>query len=242
MSVWLERFVLTLLAALLGATVLTNPWQLDRVQQVTLIAAIVALSVFAARTIERIRQEAATAVVGAVDSPSNSTPDSPTVVPPQVPNPVGGGAINAPVQGPVVISQNQSGGQVAATINNYGPPQRTIPETVKASMLAILRPSAPSCVAFASTQGDLEAHEFKLKLMSVFREAGWEVRDMQTFMLFGAHTGLVVTIPFNAPETGVPQVIMQALSKVGNPLSGNKGDMANGCGAYVQVWNAPRAG
>jgi hypothetical protein len=114
--------------------------------------------------------------------------------------------------------------------------------SVKTSMLAVLRRAAPACVAFASTQGDLEAHEFKLQLMSVFREAGWEVRDMHTFMFFGARTGLVVTIPFNAPEAGLPQVIMQALSKVGNPLIGNRGDMANDCGAYVQVWNAPPAG
>jgi len=31
-------------------------------------------------------------------------------------------SINAPVQGSVVVSQGQTGGQVAGTINNYGPP------------------------------------------------------------------------------------------------------------------------
>jgi hypothetical protein len=221
MSVWLERFVLTLLAALLGATVLNNPWQLDRVQQLTLIVAIIALSVFAGRTVERLRQAAPAAIVPTSESPLNATSDSPMVAPPRAPDVSSGLAINAPVQGPLVISQNQSGGQVAATINNYGPPKRTISDTVKTSMLAVLRPAAPACVAFASTQGDLEAHEFKLQLMSVFREAGWEVRDKQTFMFFGARTGLVVTIPLNAPETGLPQVIMHALSQVGNPLSGS---------------------
>lgn len=56
MSTWLERFVLTLLAGVLRATVLTNPWQLDRFQQAALIVAIVAISLFAARTIERARE------------------------------------------------------------------------------------------------------------------------------------------------------------------------------------------
>lgn len=55
MSIWLERFVLTVLAAVLGATVLTNPWHLDRLQQTTLIVAVIAMSLFTARTIERAR-------------------------------------------------------------------------------------------------------------------------------------------------------------------------------------------
>ena len=55
MNIWLERFVLVFLATLAGATVLTNPWQLDGVQQPTLIVAVVALSLFTARTIERSR-------------------------------------------------------------------------------------------------------------------------------------------------------------------------------------------
>jgi hypothetical protein len=55
MSIWLERFVLAFLATLGGATVLTNPWHLDRIQQSTLIVAIIALSLFAARTVEKAR-------------------------------------------------------------------------------------------------------------------------------------------------------------------------------------------
>jgi len=106
-------------------------------------------------------------------------------------------------------------------------------------MLGILKPGALSCAAFASTQGDVEADEFKKILMDIFRDAGWEVRDMQTFMFFGANRGLIVTIPFSGPETGSPQLVMQALAVTGNPLKGNRGDMAQGCGVYVQVWNAP---
>jgi hypothetical protein len=73
MSTWLERFVLALLATILGATVLTNPLQLDRVQQGALIVAIIALSVFAARTIENIRG-AKTAPAGVVPSQSPPAP------------------------------------------------------------------------------------------------------------------------------------------------------------------------
>lgn len=71
--IWLERFVLTLLAALAGATVLTNPWHLDRFQQVTLIVAIIALSLFAARTIERTRTSSAGIVVESQGVPAASS-------------------------------------------------------------------------------------------------------------------------------------------------------------------------
>jgi len=106
-------------------------------------------------------------------------------------------------------------------------------------MVAVLKPAAPSCAAFASTQGDVEADEFKHLLIAVFRDAGWEVRDMETFMFFGSNRGMIITIPLGAQEAGVPQIVGQALALTGNPIKGNRGDMANGCGIYVQVWNAP---
>jgi len=55
MNTWLERFLISVLATILAATVLTNPWQLDRVHQTLLIVAIVAISIVASRTIERSR-------------------------------------------------------------------------------------------------------------------------------------------------------------------------------------------
>ena len=54
MSTWLERFF-SVLATILAATVLTNPWQLDRVRQALLIVAIVSISIVATRKIERVR-------------------------------------------------------------------------------------------------------------------------------------------------------------------------------------------
>ena len=62
---------------------------------------------------------------------------------------------------------------------------------------------------------------------------------MQTFMFFGSKRGLVITIPNNASELGMPQVVATALGFLGEPVSGNRGDMANDCQHYVQVWHAP---
>ena len=76
MSVWLERFVLAALATILGATVLTNPWRLDRIQQGALIVAIVAISVFAARTVEKMRMPETAAVSTAPSGPASGTNQS----------------------------------------------------------------------------------------------------------------------------------------------------------------------
>lgn len=141
--------------------------------------------------------------------------------------------------GSVIITHNQSGGQAAHVINNFGPPRRSISPEVRAKVLAFLAGHLPGTIGFASTQGDTEAHDYKLQLMSLFRDAGWDTRDMHTFMFFGSVKGLVLTIPFNAPETGTPQVVAHALQLTGGQVTGNRGDMAKDCQHYVQVWHAP---
>lgn len=146
------------------------------------------------------------------------------------------------VGGSVIVSNNQSGGQAAHIINNYGPPKRLVPLDVSARMLKALQPHANTRVGFASTQGDTEAHDFKVQLIRIFSQAGWDVQDLQTFMFFGARRGLVVTIPFKAAESGIPQVVASALALTGQHVEGNRGDMANECGVYVQVWHAPESG
>jgi hypothetical protein len=138
-----------------------------------------------------------------------------------------------------ITSINQSGGQVAHTINNVGPPCRSITEGARLQALLFLRANPQASITFASTQGDLEADSFKQQLMGLFRDGGWQVFDGHTFMFFGAQRGVVVTIPRGAPEQGMPQVVAHAISLAGSPVTGNYGDMANATGFYVQVWHAP---
>ena len=148
--------------------------------------------------------------------------------------------LNAPLitGGSIVITNNQSGGQAAHVINNFGPPRRTVSTPTRLKMLGVLAQHPPGQIGFASTQGDSEANSFKLLLAEIFGEAGWAVQDMQTFMFFGHQTGIVLTIPFSAPETGNPQIVAAALAHTGQQIAGNRGDMANECGIYAQVWHA----
>ncbi len=58
-------------------------------------------------------------------------------------------------------------------------------------------------------------------------------------MFFGSQKGLVLTIPSGADETGLTEIVARALVQSGSPVAGNRGDMANEHGFYVQVWHAP---
>ena len=142
-------------------------------------------------------------------------------------------------KGSVITTINQSGGQVAHSITNISPPKRCLSDQIKIDLISFLNNNPKGKMSFASTQGDVEADNWKRSLMTVFREAGWQVTDAHTFMFFGTKRGLVVTIPFNAPETGLPQIVATALKITGDAVSANRGDMANESGIYVQVWNSP---
>ena len=142
------------------------------------------------------------------------------------------------IGGSIISTVNQRGGQVAHQIVNLGRPSRSISASTRNEMLELLRPHGGSSVGVASYSGDVEADGFKRQLMEVFRAAGWQVHDNATFMFFGARRGIVVTIPFGASEDGLPQVVASCMSLAGEAVVGNRGDMANEVGIYVQVWPA----
>lgn len=135
-----------------------------------------------------------------------------------------------------IVTQNQSGGSNTV---NLGLPKRDLSPQVRSEMVRLLQPNAGTCIGFASTQGDVEASGFKTVLMEVFGDSGWKTEDRQTFMFFGEQKGLVITIAASVAEDGPVRTAWSALAKTGNPIQGNRGDMAGPCGIYVQVWHAP---
>jgi len=148
--------------------------------------------------------------------------------------------VHGPVQGPLVISQNQSGGQTAATINNFGPPKRTLAIETRAAMIAALRSAPPAVVGIASTQGDSEASDFKSLLANVFKEAGWTVVDAGWFMFFGDHKGLMLTVaPDAALDHPAAVALVNALGLIERPVTYNRGVRPDGCEFWIQVWRAP---
>jgi hypothetical protein len=140
--------------------------------------------------------------------------------------------------GSVIISNNQIGGQVAHTINNWGPKQREIPKDIEQKIIKHLSIIPPTKIGFASTSGNYEAHVFKTNLMNIFHKAGWNTIDMSTFMFFGANRGIIITVPFSLNDFSHANVIASALQMTGEIVAYSRGDMANNCNYYIQVWDA----
>ena len=163
---------------------------------------------------------------GAISSVADSAP-SPAVVGSNV------------TYGSIIVTQNQSGGQTAHTINNYRPAQRILTPEVKDTIVDILRSDRRLGIGFASTQGDAEAHRFKLQLMELFSSAGWEVRDLHTFMLLGHVEGLKLNVSPDWSDQRLFEIVAQALLLTGNPLTYGNDSNAEGCGGFhVEVWSA----
>lgn len=140
-----------------------------------------------------------------------------------------------------VVSVGQTGGQTAHTIINEGLQARDISDEAARAMITDLAPHASTSVGFASFAGDPEAAAFKRRLMTVFSRAGWDVHDQATFMFFGDRTGVILTIPFGVDESDEAALAaMTAIDRTGQLTGGNRGDMANEHGLYVQVWPQPQ--
>lgn len=113
--------------------------------------------------------------------------------------------------------------------------KRRLDKGAEKEIIECLKSYNKSRIAFASTQGDSEASNWKKVLISVFEKAGWKVEDAATFTFFEEKVGLVVTISKDAEEEGIPQVVAEALSKTGDEVSGTRGCMADNYGIYVHI-------
>jgi hypothetical protein len=79
-------------------------------------------------------------------------------------------------QGSIIVSQNQSGGQIAHSITNVGPPSRTIPQAA-ASALSVELSQYPTERILIDCAGDSEAFLLSEALAQLLRSVGWEVES-----------------------------------------------------------------
>jgi hypothetical protein len=121
-----------------------------------------------------------------------------------------------------VVSYNQSGGITARNVH-LRPPQRTIAPGARERMLVIFH-ARPSKIGIAVAQGNAEAERFQAQLMSVFRDAGWQVEPAGLFMSFDSTRGLLLWVPpgtSGPDEDGVSRTAAQALVAGGHSLTWN---------------------
>lgn len=115
--------------------------------------------------------------------------------------------------------------------------RRALSPEIRASMVALLR-TQPTRIGFASIGGDREAADFKQQLMDVFREAGWDVVDKETFMFLNQRRG--VSISFSADPPAHTSLVEKAIGLSGSPVLFTRDPLgADTGGICVEVWYMP---
>lgn len=154
------------------------------------------------------------------------------------------GGVVAQLRGLDGLTEDRLAGMIREALadRQAGDAGRSISDDTATRMRNLLQRYAGQRVGLASFAGDVEASAFKRSLAGVLVSSGWEPVDKGEFMFFGSRTGICITIPFEANEQALwLQALTSACMEAGQPVMGNRGDMANDCFAYVQVWPAGRS-
>ncbi len=99
------------------------------------------------------------------------------------------------IDGSIIISQNQLGGQVAHSITNIGSPDRSLSEEAGRAITEGLLRSAPHTYEIEVNAGDVEAKKLAFQIQEVLDTANWSCRAFATSLFPQPILGLTVSYP-----------------------------------------------
>jgi hypothetical protein len=107
---------------------------------------------------------------------------------------------NTIVDGSLIFTQNQMGGQVAHSITNVGPQPRAFSDAAANQLITSLKSHPPETFSVESPMGDAEALMFGNKLKSVLISAGWAWKGSAMVLYDDPQPGIAVfaKVPNNA--------------------------------------------
>lgn len=106
--------------------------------------------------------------------------------------------LHGPLQGPVVISQNQIGGQVAQSITNIGPPSRQLSEAAIRQLSQSLQGRPTQMYEIEVVEGDSEARNLAFQIQSALDAAGWTCSAFANSLFPQPVLGLTISAPRRA--------------------------------------------
>jgi hypothetical protein len=119
---------------------------------------------------------------------------------------------NTVANGSIIYSVNQSGGQIAHSITNIGPVQRTISEGAVAALVRKLRQLGPLAFEIEAVDGDAEASGLGHLLGDGLVASGWACRVFASSRFPRRITGLTVTGP---PQSQPVMTLLEELRNAG---------------------------
>lgn len=90
---------------------------------------------------------------------------------------------NTVTHGSIIFSQNQMGGQIAHSIQNFGPQPRQISQAAANALIAELRKLPAEKVDLSCLMGDTEGYQLATALKEVLELCGWSVNGVNQVLL-----------------------------------------------------------
>lgn len=102
--------------------------------------------------------------------------------------------------GSIIVSQNQLGGQIAHSIQNFGPQPRAVSVAAGSALVAALGAAPLEHVDLSCVMGDTEGYQLADTLKGLLATAGWTVNGVNQSIFSGPITGIQVITPKVRPS------------------------------------------
>ena len=104
---------------------------------------------------------------------------------------------NVVTQGSIIFTQNQLGGQVAHSIQNFGPQPRQFSQAAASALVADLRHHPAEDIDLVHNMGDAETYQLAAHLKLALEGAGWQINEVIQMapLKFGVHIETQVVRP-----------------------------------------------
>lgn len=107
---------------------------------------------------------------------------------------------NTVTHGSIIFSQNQMGGQVAHSIQNFGPQPRQLSQAAANALVAELRKLPAESIDLTCIMGDTEGYQLASGLKQVLELGGWHINGVNQAVFSGPLKGLLVETPAVRPS------------------------------------------
>jgi hypothetical protein len=102
---------------------------------------------------------------------------------------------NVVVDGSIIFTQNQMGGQVAHQITNVGPLPRRISVAAANALIVALSKLPPVEAGITIPMGDAESHQLAMVIEKVLTQAGWHIKTFGYAQFIDLPRGIIINMP-----------------------------------------------
>jgi hypothetical protein len=210
--VFLERYILPVLATATIGIIVLNPFSFDWRQRASLFVAVVALAFFVGHTIHRSGQTPETTqehrpITAPAPPPVQETAKDTTVETPKEVAPI----IHQHSEGPnspnIIGSNNQ--------IINTEPPARRLSDGQIAKLVTALSDFPEVRVKLLTYPGGAEVEQFAADFRNLFKQLHWRITSDEQSLVGDRYTGLTVVAKSNEEHPKAAQVLPVKLREMG---------------------------